>query len=596
MAVVPSTPSGIDKPEKHAHPTTVEPWRDEESSREATVEEDEHANKFTFRHLMAFVAMAFCWTSGQMPPYLYGGIAPIVYGDIGGVDRWVWFITANLIALAAVAPFVGALSDLLGRRYVAMLGSAFIIIGQIVCVTAHGMNPFIGESVTLEQKPFFLLSTYIVSSAAGMALSGVGAGISELISISGLAEIAPTAQRGVYIAALIMSILPWCPSVMWGQLIAANAHWRYVGVMIIAYTAVGLAVVFFFYSPPPRVNSASLSGKETVSRIDFVGGLTSITGIILLIAGILWGGYMYAWKSVHVLAPFIIGLVLILFFVYWEGWVAKYPMVPRRLGKAPRTLVLIMLIAFISGANFFSVLMLWPTQAYNVYGHDPVAVGLRGLPFGFGVMAGCVITLGLMTWLRGRGIRVLLLVASCVMTAGCGAMAAANRDNEKAVYAILLVSGLGVGGIVIPTSVITTIICPDDLIATITALTLSVRVIGGAIGYAIYYNVLVQKLTPELIKQVSTAMVLGGVKEPEVIKAAIELTSASLTQEILHLPGVDGNVELWQSIVLAGQNAYAIAYPWVYYCSIAFGGVSIVASAFVQDIAQFMDEHVAVVI
>lgn len=154
------------------------------------------------------------------------------------------------------------------------------------------MNPFIGESVTLEQKPFFLLSTYIVSSAAGMALSGVGAGISELISISGLAEIAPTAQRGVYIAALIMTILPWCPSVMWGQLIAANAHWRYVGVMIIAYTAVGLAVVFFFYSPPPRVNSASLSGKETVSRIDFVGGLTSITGIILLIAGILWGGYM----------------------------------------------------------------------------------------------------------------------------------------------------------------------------------------------------------------------------------------------------------------------------------------------------------------
>ncbi|EFY98981.1 Major facilitator superfamily domain, general substrate transporter [Metarhizium robertsii ARSEF 23] len=547
MAVVPSTPSGIDKPEKHAHPTTVEPWRDEESSREATVEEDEHANKFTFRRLMAFVAMAFCWTSGQMPPYLYGGIAPIVYGDIGGVDRWVWFITANLIALAAVAPFVGALSDLLGRRYVAMLGSAFIIIGQIVCVTAHEMNPFIGESVTLEQKPFFLLSTYIVSSAAGMALSGVGAGISELISISGLAEIAPTAQRGVYIAALIMTILPWCPSVMWGQLIAANAHWRYVGVMIIAYTAVGLAVAFFFYSPPPRVNSASLSGKETVSRIDFVGGLTSITGIILLIAGILWGGYMYAWKSAHVLAPFIIGLVLILFFVYWEGWVAKYPMVPRRLGKAPRTLVLIMLIAFISGANFFSVLMLWPTQAYNVYGHDPVAVGLRGLPFGFGVMAGCVITLGLMTWLRGRGIRVLLLVASCVMTAGCGAMAAANRDNEKAVYAILLVSGLG-------------------------------------------------KLTPELIKQVSTAMVLGGVKEPEVIKAAIELTSASLTQEILHLPGVDGNVELWQSIVLAGQNAYAMAYPWVYYCSIAFGGVSIVASAFVQDIAQFMDEHVAVVI
>jgi hypothetical protein len=271
-------------------------------------------------------------------------------------------------------------------------------------------------------------------------------------------------------------------------------------------------------------------------------------------------------------------------------------MVPKRLGKAPRSLVLTMIIAFISGANFFSVLMMWPTQAFNVYGHDPVGIGLRGLSFGFGVMAGCVITLGVMTKLRGRGIRVILFIASCVMTAGCGAMAAANRENVNAVYGILLVSGLGVGGIVIPTTVITTIICPDDLIATITALTLSVRVIGGAIGYAVYYNVLVQKLTPVLIKNVSTAMVMGGIKDPVVIKEAIELTSASLLEEILHLPGVDGNVKLWESIVLAGQLAYASAYPWVYYCSIAFGGVSIIASLFVEDISQFMDEHVAVVL
>lgn len=28
------------------------------------------------------------------------------------------------------------------------------------------------------------------------------------------------------------------------------------------------------------------------------------------------------------------------------------------------------IITFISGANFFSVLLLWPGQAYNVYGHE----------------------------------------------------------------------------------------------------------------------------------------------------------------------------------------------------------------------------------
>jgi MFS family permease len=74
-----------------------------------------------------------------------GGIPPYIYADIGGVDRWIWFVLAYLIALAGVCPFVGSLSDLLGRRYVALIGSTLIIVGIIVSSTAHHMNPFIGE-------------------------------------------------------------------------------------------------------------------------------------------------------------------------------------------------------------------------------------------------------------------------------------------------------------------------------------------------------------------------------------------------------------------------------------------------------------------
>lgn len=65
---------------------------------------------------------------------------------------------------------------------------------------------------------------------------------------------------------------------------------------------------------------------------------------------------------------------------------------------------------------------------------------------------------------------------------GCGALAVATRTNMNQLWGILVVAGLGIGGIVVPASIITTIICPDDLIATVTALTLAVRVIGGSIG------------------------------------------------------------------------------------------------------------------
>jgi hypothetical protein len=70
----------------------------------------------------------------------------------------------------------------------------------------------------------------------------------------------------------------------------------------------------------------------------------------------------------------------------------------------------------------------------------------------------------------------------------------------------------------------------------------------------------------------------------------------SLTEAILHVPGVNRNVTVWNELVRDGQEAYAEAYPWVYYASIAFGGVVILASAFLGDISKYMDDHVAVVI
>jgi len=282
-------------------------------------------------------------------------------------------------------------------------------------------------------------------------------------------------------------------------------------------------------------------------------------------------------------------------FVTWELRGATYPMVPRRLGRAPRTLALLFVITFVSGANFFAIIMIWPSHAYNVYGHDPVGVGVCGLPFGSGVLAGCVATLWLLTALRG-GARRLLLAASVVMTAGCGAMAAARPDNVGAVYAVLFVAGLGVGGIVVPASLITTIVCPDDLIATVTALTLAVRVVGGAVGYAVYYNVFSAKALPLVAARVAAALVRAGIDDERLAKAVVGLTLLSDTDGIVNLPAVAARPGLGAALVAAGQEAYALAYPWVYYCSIAFGGLSIAAALFLEDISEFMDDHVAVII
>lgn len=150
----------------------------------------------------------------------------------------------------------------------------------------------------------------------------------------------------------------------------------------------------------------------------------SVGGMLLFMMGTQWGGYQYSWSSPHVLATLILGLIMLVAFVIWEGY-APYPMFPRRLRQEPRILGLTLIITLISGSNFFSVIMFWPTQAFNVYGHDPVGVGLRGLPVGLAILTGAVVVLWLLSVFRGHN-KELMIASSILMTAGCGSLAVAD--------------------------------------------------------------------------------------------------------------------------------------------------------------------------
>ena len=243
----------------------------------------------------------------------------------------------NLFALGSICPFVGSLSDLFGRRYVAIGGASLLVLGNIVAATAHTMNTFI----------------------AGMSISGVGAGINELTALAVTSELAPTRKRGIYVAILTFTIIPYCPSVLWGQLVASHGSWRYIGLWCGVWAFIGLSMTVVFYHPPPRINSAGLSRREILKRIDYVGGFLSISGVLLFMAGVQWGGYQYSWKSVHVLVPLILGGCLFIAFLLYEAFLAPYPMFPGALLQEPRVLLLTFIITFISGSSFFSVLMFW---------------------------------------------------------------------------------------------------------------------------------------------------------------------------------------------------------------------------------------------
>ncbi|KAJ4305792.1 hypothetical protein N0V90_001324 [Kalmusia sp. IMI 367209] len=530
--------------------------------------------KFNGKLFLTLLCMSFLWIGSQIPLYLFGSVLPLIYQDIGGVDRWVWFIIGYLIPNAALCPFVGALSDLYGRQKVAIAGQAALILGPIITATAKSMNIAI----------------------AGSMFSGIGAGLNELIALAGTAEVVPIKKRGKYVGLVVLTILPFCPSVLYAQLIAKSSNWRYNGIFVGVWNFVGLLLCIFCYRDPSRL-TAEYTAKDVLRQVDYIGGILSTAGVTLFMMGLQWGATQYPWGSVHNVVPLVLGLVLIIAFFIWEFY-APYPMVPRALfKKAKKTMVIILLITWLSGGNYFVLLLFWPTEVYNVYGDDPVGIGIRSLPIGFGIIGGAAICLLLIPITKGR-VRALMIFSTALMTAGTGAVSIASPHNLGTVYAVLTLASIGVGGVIIPSSIIAQIACPDELIATITAITLSIRYIGGAIAFAVYSNLFYHKFTEYATQLVAYDTIarkgIVNYLEPEgqlLIVHMVELVGNARLKElrdILASSPLVLNRNGYAAIVASGQEAFALAYRWPYWVSIAFGGVCFILSFFVQDIGELM--------
>ena len=123
----------------------------------------------------------------------------------------------------------------------------------------------------------------------------------------------------------------------------------------------------------------------------------------------------------------------------------------------------------------------------RVTGNDPLGIGIRSLPIGFGIIVGAALALISIPLIKGRTTP-LMIFATALMTAGVGAVSISNTHNLSTVYVIITIASLGVGAVIIPCSILAQLACPDELIGTITAITLSIRYVGGAIAFTAYYN------------------------------------------------------------------------------------------------------------
>ncbi|KAK3072083.1 hypothetical protein LTR53_007471 [Teratosphaeriaceae sp. CCFEE 6253] len=415
-------------------------------------------------------------------------------------------------------------------------------------LTIASVCPFVGYLQDLFGKRYIAIFGALLlcvgclgQALVGMGMSGAGAGIGELTGLAGI----------------------------------------YNGV-----TAIGLLV---FYHPHAHVRAEGLAWQAVVKRIDFLGGFLSISGLVLFLVALQAGGYTHPWTSAYVLCCLLIGLVLICAWILWEAKFARHPMVPPELFMHQRVVALSFAVAFVAGMNFFSLLNFWPLAISTVWDAVPVKIGLRGLPVGLATACGAIFWNALLSTWKG-GARWILVISACMLTGFGGSLAIMSPDNVVATVAIGICAAFGLGGVLVPAATVAMIAAPDALITTCAALSLSVRAVGGAIGYSIYYNIFsgkIKKLLPALVAEYA-------------IKAGLPLTSAELfvttyltaPTEIAGVPGV--NAQVLAGALEGTQWAYAESLHYVWYTSIAFGICSIVAAASLPNTRRFETNRIAV--
>ena len=261
-----------------------------------------------------------------------------------------------------------------------------------------------------------------------------------------MSELVPVSKRGVYLALVTFSIIPFCPYLMYSELLGTYHTWRWSIWICVIWNGISFVGIAIFYFPTSQTRAHGKSAKEIIGKIDFVGAFLSIVGLVLFLVAMQAGGYSHSWTSAYVLSQLLIGLALIFAFIVWEWKFAKYPMVPHEMFAGQTIVGTAYGIAFVAGMNFFALLNFFPILFKDVFEHDPVQIGLKGIPPAFSTTFGAVFTNAALSWFKGWN-RELLLMATVLMTTFTGALACVTPDIPKTAVALGTVAGFGVGGV-----------------------------------------------------------------------------------------------------------------------------------------------------
>ena len=369
-----------------------------------------------------------------------------------------WAINSYTLVFAGLLFTFGVVGDRIGRKRMLIIGLALFGLGSLLSAYSHSPDE-------------------LIAARAAMGLGGAAVMPQTLSIISNVFEPKERARAiGIWASAVGIGV---AIGPVLGGLLLAHFWWGSVFLINVPVTVIGalavLALVPESRNPQP-------------GRIDYVGVLGSIVGLVLLVYGIVQGGDGASWTSAGVLGPALGGLVVLALFAWYESRI-EHPSLDVRLFRDRRlsaSVGAITLLFFGFGGVYFF------TSFYmqNVRGYTPLTAGLLTVPFALGQFAMAPRSASLVTRYGARAVGGGGMLLNALAIGGYAFLGTASPIWILAVLFGIQGAGLGVAMPAATAAVMD--VLPRERAGAGSALTNTARQVAVALGVAVLGSILAQ--------------------------------------------------------------------------------------------------------
>jgi MFS family permease len=345
----------------------------------------------------------------------------------------------------------------------------------------------------------------------GRVIAGVGGGGLMTISTFVASDLIPLRRRGLFQGfGNVAYGLGAGLGGIYGGWINDTRGWRLAFLIQVPFIIISGILVFFTVKIPVKEKSVS-----RIKRVDFLGALTLVSSLVLLLLGLNSGGNIVPWTHPLVVTALPLSFVSFLFFIYVEDRVAKEPIIPVRL-LLHRTVACACLTNWFMTMSVYSLLYYGPIY-FQVRGFSASAAGARLIPSSIGASIGSIGT-GIVMRATGKYYVLNLIISTITITAFALITATFDRytpDWPPFIYFFL--NGSGYGGMLTVTLLALIAAVDHEHQAVITSASYAFRSTGSTIGItlasAIFQNLLKDQLWSRFADRTDAVEIIAKLRD-----------------------------------------------------------------------------------